>query len=160
MDSDFSDMLLISGFSHHAEKVVEWTGGRGVERKWKVLDESWPVEHLHVVKPIWAGFEIFLESHVSEEKFGVSVHGGHELRGSDDFTDLFDFGIEGRFVWVLEAPQIPKSLTNFDAVIFGKGVQVRAMPFIWEITWVSGAELASKWPFWGFFFISMLIIVR
>ena len=101
MDSDFSDMLLISGFSHHAEKVVEWTGCRGIERKWKVLDEGWPVEHLHVVKPVWAGFEILLESDVSEEKLGVSIHGGHELRGSDDLTDLLDFSIEWFFVRVL-----------------------------------------------------------
>ena len=124
MDSDFSDMLLISGFSHHAEKVVEWTGCGGIEWKWKVLDEGWPVKHLHVVKPVWAGFEIFLESHVSEEKFGVSIHGGHDLRGSDEFTDLLDFSIEGFFVRVLEAPQIPKNLTDLDAVIFGECVQV------------------------------------
>ena len=124
MDSDFSDMLLKSVFSHHAEKIVEWTGCWSFERKWKILYEGWPVEHLHVVKPIWAGFEILLESHVSEEKFGVSIHGGHELRGCDDFTDLFDSIIEGRFVRVLEAPQVPKSLADLNAVIFRKGVQV------------------------------------
>ena len=111
-------------FSHHAEKVVEWTGCGGIERKWKVLDEGWPVKHLHVVKPIWAGFEIFLESHVSEEKFGVSIHGGHDLRGCDDFTDLLDSIIKRRFVRVLEAPQIPKNMADLNAVIFRKGVQV------------------------------------
>jgi hypothetical protein len=61
---------------------------------------------------------------VSEEKFGVSIHGGHDLRSSDEFTDLLDFSIEGFFVRVLEAPQIPKNLADLDAIICGKGVQV------------------------------------
>jgi hypothetical protein len=41
---------------------------------------------------------------VSEEKFGVSIHRGHELRGCDDFTNLFDRIIEGSILWILEAP--------------------------------------------------------
>ena len=109
--------------------------------------------------PVGAGFEIFFESDVSEEKFGVSIHGGHDLGSSDDLTDFLDGVIEWGFVWVFKAPYIPKSLTDFDASL-GEGVQVRSMPDVWEVAWVSGTELASEWPFWGGFMSTMLIIIR
>ena len=109
--------------------------------------------------PVGAGFEIFFESDVSEEKFGVSIHGGHDFGSSDDLTDFLDGVIEWGFVWVFKAPYIPKSLTYFNAPI-GESIEVRSMPFVWEVAWVSGTELASEWPFWGVLFISVLIIVR
>ena len=59
--------------------------------------------------PVGAGFEIFFKSDVSEEKFGISIHGGHELGSSDDLTDLLDSVIEGWFIWIFKAPYIPKS---------------------------------------------------
>ena len=73
--------------------------------------------------PVGAGFEIFFESDVSEEKFGISIHGCHELGSSDDLTNLFDSIIEGCFVWIFKAPNIPKSLANFNTSL-GKGVEV------------------------------------
>ena len=77
-----------------------------------------------MIKPVWASFKIFLESDVSEEKFGVSVHGGHELRGCDDLTNLLDSIIERSILWVFETPQIPKSLSYLDAIVLGERVEV------------------------------------
>ena len=74
--------------------------------------------------PVGAGFEIFFESDVSEEKFGVSIHGGHELGSSDDLTDLLDCIKEWFTLWVLKAPYIPKSLADVDAFACGEGVEV------------------------------------
>ena len=108
--------------------------------------------------PVGAGFEIFFESDVSEEKFGVSIHGGHDLGSSDDLTNFLDGVIEWGFVWVFKAEYIPKSLTDFNAAI-GEGIEVRSMPFVWEVAWVSGTELASEWPFWVGFVSTMLIII-
>ena len=112
-----------------------------------------------MLKPFWSGFEIFFESDVSEEKFGVSIHGSYELGSSDNLTNLLDGVIEWWFVWVFKTPYIPKSLTDFDTSL-GEGVEVRSMPNVWEVAWVSGTELASEWPFWGGFMSTMLIIIR
>ena len=109
--------------------------------------------------PVGAGFEIFFESDVSEEKFGVSIQGSYELGSSDNLTNLLDGVIEWRFVWVFKTPYIPKSLTDFDTSL-GEGVEVRSMPNVWEVAWVSGTELASEWPFWVGFMSTMLIIIR
>ena len=108
--------------------------------------------------PVGAGFEIFFESDVSEEKFGVSIHGGHDLGSSDNLTDLLNGVMERSIFWVFKAPYIPKSLTYFNAPI-GEGIEVRSMPFVWEVAWVSGTELASEWPFWVGFVSTMLIII-
>lgn len=43
-----------------------------------------------MVKPLRAGFKVLLESNVSEEKLGVSVHRGDDLRSGDDLTDFAD----------------------------------------------------------------------
>ena len=59
--------------------------------------------------PVGAGFEIFFESDVSEEKFGVSIHGGHDLGSSDNLTDLLNGVMERSIFWVFKAPYIPKS---------------------------------------------------
>ena len=109
--------------------------------------------------PVGAGFEIFFESDVSEEKFGVSIHGSYELGSSDNLTNLLDGVIEWWFVWVFKTPYIPKSLTDFDTSL-GEGVEVRSMPDVWEVAWVSGTELASEGPFWVGFMSTMLIIIR
>ena len=108
--------------------------------------------------PVGAGFEIFFESDVSEEKFGVSIHGSHELGSSDNLTNLLDGVIEWWFVWVFKTPYIPKSLTDFDTSL-GEGVEVRSMPDVWEVAWVSGTEFTPEWPFWGGFMSSVLIVI-
>ena len=108
--------------------------------------------------PVGAGFEIFFESNVSEEKFGVSIHGGHDLGSGDNLTDLLNGVIERSFVWIFKAPYIPKSLTDLNAPI-GEGVEVRSMPLVWEVAWVSRTELAPEWPYWVGFVSSMLIVI-
>ena len=73
--------------------------------------------------PVGAGFEIFFKSNVSEEKFGISIHGGHKLGSSDNLTDLLDSVIEGWFIWIFKAPYIPKSRAYLNASLC-KGVEV------------------------------------
>ena len=77
-----------------------------------------------MIKPLWASFKILFESDVSEEKFGVSIHRGHELRGCDDLTNLFDRIMKRSILRILEAPNIPKGLSYMNAIVFGKGVKV------------------------------------
>ena len=94
---------------------------------------------------------------MSEEKFGVSVHGSHDVRGGDDLSDFVDLATQG--LWLLHAPHVPEWIVPWNAST-GECVEVGTMPLVWEITWVIGAQFTSEWPDRGSLFVSVLVVVR
>ena len=110
-----------------------------------------------MLEPFGAGFKVLLESNVSEEKLGVSVHGGHDLGCGDDLTDLADR--VAKSLWSFKAPEIPKGMADLDATT-GEGIEIRTVPLVWEVAGVSWAELALEWPDWVWLVVSVLIVVR
>ena len=75
--------------------------------------------------PLWAGLEVLLESDVSKEELGVSVHRGDDVRGCDDLSNLVNFMAQsfGSF----STPHIPERVSLRDAAA-SELVQVRALP--------------------------------
>ena len=142
--------------SHQAEQEIEWTARWSVVGKRKVVNEGGSGEHLHVVFPMRAGFDVLLKSHVSEEELCVSVHGSHDVGSGDDVTELFHLVAHcfGSFL----APHLEEGVVDWNAA-GGELVKVRFLPLVWYLAGIVWSELTLEWPVLLVLFVSVLIVV-
>ena len=74
--------------SHESIQVCERTRGWSFCGEWKVLNEGGFRESFDTSFPTWLFFDIFLESDVPEEEFGVAPERGDHFGSGDNFTDV------------------------------------------------------------------------